>query len=85
MPSRLSQLDDRSALDYARRVGSRGEVLNVAGNPSSDSEQVRIATELIRHNETISAIYGFSGGGYNARLIWQQLTQLSGIAFARWS
>jgi hypothetical protein len=68
------QLDDRSALDYARRVGFRGEVLDVAGNPSSDSEQVRRATDLIRHNENISAIYGFSGGGYNARLIWQQLT-----------
>jgi len=49
-------------------------VLDVAGNPSSDSEQVRRATEFIRSNESISAIYGFSGGGYNARLIWQQLT-----------
>jgi hypothetical protein len=68
------QLDDWSALDYARRAGFRGEVLDVAGNPSSDSEQVRIAIELIRHNESISAIYGFSGGGYNARVIWQQLT-----------
>jgi hypothetical protein len=68
------QLDDRSALEYARRVGFRGEVLDVAADPSSDSEQLRMAVELLRRDENISAIYGFSGGGYNVRLIWQQLT-----------
>jgi hypothetical protein len=59
------QLDDRS-------VGFRGEVLDVAADPSSDSEQLRMAVELLRRDENISAIYGFSGGGYNVRLIWQQ-------------
>jgi hypothetical protein len=29
--------------------------------------------ERIRANRAIVAIYGFSGGGYNARLIWKQL------------
>jgi hypothetical protein len=67
------QLDDRSALEYARRVGFRGEVLDVAGNTSGDSVQIRMAVERIRRDETITAIYGFSGGGYNARLIWQEL------------
>src|SRR5262249_31799656 len=66
------QLDDRAALEYARRLGFRGEVLDVAGNPGADSAQVRLATERIRHDETITAIYGFSGGGYNARLIWAE-------------
>jgi hypothetical protein len=68
------QLDDRSALEYARRIGFRGEVLDVAGNTSGDSVQVRTAVERIRRDETITAIYGFSGGGYNARLIWQELS-----------
>jgi hypothetical protein len=68
------QLDDWSALEYARRAGFRGEVLEVAGNTSGDSAQVRMAVERIRHDETITAIYGFSGGGYNARLIWQELS-----------
>jgi hypothetical protein len=68
------QLDDRSALEYARRLGFRGEVLDVAGNTGVDSAQVRMATERIRQDERITAIYGFSGGGYNARLIWAELS-----------
>ena len=33
-----------------------------------------MALERIRNDETVTAIYGFSGGGYNARLIWKELT-----------
>jgi pimeloyl-ACP methyl ester carboxylesterase len=67
------QLDDPSALQYAQRLGFRGEVLDVAGNTGADSPQVMLALERIRRDETVTALYGFSGGGYNARLIWQQL------------
>src|SRR5690349_880503 len=59
-------LDDRTALEYARRVGFRGEVLDVAGNPGPNSAQVQLARERIREDQSITAIYGFSGGGYNA-------------------
>jgi hypothetical protein len=68
------QLDDRAALEYARRLGFRGEVLDVAGNPGLNSAQVQFARERIREDQSIQAIYGFSGGGYNARLIWAQLS-----------
>jgi hypothetical protein len=68
------QLDDESALEYARRLGFEGEVLDVAGNVGAKSPQVGMALERIRNDETVTAIYGFSGGGYNARLIWKELT-----------
>ncbi len=68
------QLDDELALEYARRLGFRGEVLDVAGNTGADSPQVKMALERVRRDETVTAIYGFSGGGYNARLIWKELT-----------
>lgn len=67
------QLDDDSALEYARRLGFRGEVLDVAGDSGADSPQVAMALERIRRDQTVAAIYGFSGGGYNARLIWKEL------------
>jgi hypothetical protein len=66
------QLDDRSAIEYAQRMGYRGEVLDVAGN--TGSPQVKMALARIRRDETVTALYGFSGGGYNARLIWKELT-----------
>jgi hypothetical protein len=67
------QLDDQSALEYARRRGFRGEVLDVAGDTGADSPQVLLALERIRRDQTVTAIYGFSGGGYNARAIWREL------------
>jgi hypothetical protein len=68
------QLDDESALEYARRLGFQGEVLDVAGKTGADSPQVTMALERIRRDETVTAMYGFSGGGYNARAIWKELT-----------
>jgi hypothetical protein len=68
------QLDDPSALEYARRLGFRGDVLDVAGDTGGDTPQVPMALERIRRDESVTAIYGFSGGGYNARLIWKELT-----------
>ena len=69
------QLDDDSALKYARRVGYHGEVLDTASNGSADGAQVKMAVERIRHDEKVKAIYGFSGGGYNARRIYARLNR----------
>jgi hypothetical protein len=68
------QLDDKSALEYAYRLGYQGEVLDVAGNTGGNNPQVRMALDRIHRASDITAIYGFSGGGYNARKIWSQLT-----------
>jgi hypothetical protein len=68
------QLDDRSALEYARRLGYRGEVLDVAGGGGSESPQVRMALNRIHGDENVTALYGFSGGGYNTKQVYAQLT-----------
>ncbi len=65
-------LDDGAALAYARRHGYSGQVLDVSGEIGS--AQVALAIAQIRANSRITAIYGFSGGGYNAALIWNHLT-----------
>jgi len=67
-------LDDDAALEYARREGFRGEVLDVAADYGPSSVQIRMALERIRRDETVTAIYGFSGGGYNTRHIWEHLS-----------
>lgn len=64
------QLDDDAALEYARRIGYRGVVLDVASNGHS---QVNQAVQRIRQDQRVTALYGFSGGGYNARQIWSEL------------
>jgi hypothetical protein len=64
------QLDDESALEYARRLGYRGEVLDVAGG---NGAQVKMALERIRRDDEVTALYGFSGGGYSTQRIWPQL------------
>jgi len=67
------QLDDEAALTYAGRLRFKGEVLDIAGDNYAGNPQVEKALERIRADRTIAAIYGFSGGGYNVRLIWKQL------------
>jgi hypothetical protein len=67
------QLDDEAALAYADRLGFKGEVLDTAGDTEAGSPQVDQALERVRNDHAITAIYGFSGGGYNARLIWKKL------------
>ena len=64
------QLDDKAALEYARRLGYRGEVLDVAGGTGT---QVKMALDRIHNDEDVTALYGFSGGGYAAQRIWSQL------------
>jgi hypothetical protein len=68
------QLDDQSALEYAQRLGFRGEVLDVAADAGAGSPQITMALERIRGDEAVTGIYGFSGGGYNARVIWRQMS-----------
>jgi hypothetical protein len=67
-------LDDEAAVEYAHRAGFRGEVLDLPADYGASSAQIRAALERIRHDETVAGIYGFSGGGYNARVIWDQLS-----------
>jgi hypothetical protein len=67
-------LDDEVAVEYARRIGFRGEVLDVPADYGPNSTQVSMALVRIRRDGSITAIYGFSGGGYNTRVIWQQLS-----------
>ena len=67
------QLDDDAALEYARRLGYRGDVLDVASNADGARSQVSQAIARIRQDKSITALYGFSGGGYNATRIWSSL------------
>jgi hypothetical protein len=67
-------LDEPAALDYARFRGYLGRVLDVSGEAYKDSPQVVEALAAIRRDQSISALYGFSGGGYNAAYILDGLT-----------
>jgi len=49
-------------------------VLDLPADYGPNSAQIRTALGRIRHDETVTGIYGFSGGGYNARVIWEQLS-----------
>ncbi len=63
-------LDDESALAYARELGYAGEVLDVAG----EGPQVQLALDRIKRNEDVTALYGFSRGGYNMPHIWSRMS-----------
>ncbi len=67
------QLDDDAALAYARKQGYTGEVLDIAADTLAEQSQIKVALDRIRQNKRVKAIYGFSGGGYNAQIIWSQL------------
>lgn len=69
-------LDRKSALDYAQFLGYSGEVLEVSGETGAESRQTKAALKRIQKGD-VKALYGFSGGGYNARWIWQALTSNS--------
>jgi hypothetical protein len=60
-------LDEPSALEYARRRGYDGRVLDVAGATGAHSPQTQMALTEFRRDPKAAAIYGFSGGGYNGR------------------
>ena len=68
-------LDEPSALQYASNRGYSGRVLNVSGETGDNSKQTKMAVQEFLHDSTITALYGFSGGGYNVYHILNQLTQ----------
>ena len=39
--------------------------------------QAKIALDRIHHDDKVTAIYGFSGGGYNTRRVWSQVERRS--------
>jgi len=67
-------LDEPAALEYAKRRGYVGRVLNVSAEAYTGSPQHRQAVQAVRADPTISALYGFSGGGYNLRHVLDDLT-----------
>jgi len=66
-------LYEQPALEYARRRGYSGKVLDVAGATGEKSEQTTMALKEIRDDSDVAALYGFSGGGYNVRHILDAL------------
>ena len=58
-------LDEPPALEYARRRGYVGEVLDVAGVAASSSHQTKMALAEFHRDPSVTALYGFSAGGYN--------------------
>jgi len=58
-------LDEPPALEYARRRGYEGQVLDVAGTTGTKSAQTLMALAEFRRDPSVTALYGFSGGGYN--------------------
>jgi lysozyme family protein len=65
-------LDRPSALAYAKARGYEGRVLDVSGETGISSAQTVAALKAFRAN--ITALYGFSGGGYNVRHVLMALT-----------
>jgi hypothetical protein len=49
-------------------------VLNVSGETGDKSKQTNMALQEIQNDSSITALYGFSGGGYNVYHILQRLT-----------
>jgi len=58
-------LDEPNALEYARRRGYVGRVLDVAGKTGPNSAQTKMALAEFHRDKSVAALYGFSGGGYN--------------------
>jgi len=67
-------LDESSALQYASRRGYTGRVLDVSGETGDHSPQTQRALHEFLTDPTITALYGFSGGGYNVYHILKRLT-----------
>lgn len=71
----VGALHVQPAIDFARRLGYDATVLDVPGNHASDtSPQTTAALAAFHADETVTAFYGFSGGGYN---LWHILNRLA--------
>jgi hypothetical protein len=66
-------LDEESAKGYAELRGYEPVVLDVSGEAYANSPQVKRALEYIASHDDVTALYGFSGGGYNVRHILDDL------------
>jgi len=66
-------LDEPSALAYARLRGYDGQVVQVSGEAGFGSPQTRETLAEFRADPSVTALYGFSGGGYNVRWVLQSL------------
>jgi hypothetical protein len=67
-------LHEDSAKKYAARRNYTAQVLDVAGLAKENSQQTNMAVTEFRSNSDITAFYGFSAGGYNAKHILDELT-----------
>ena len=54
-------------------MGYYGVVLSVPGLPGPSSPQATAALKMFSDDETVTAFYGFSGGGYNVKHILNYL------------
>jgi len=64
-----------AASEYARRKGYEPVVLDVPGQPQSEtSPQATAALKLFLEDQSVTAFHGFSGGGYN---LWHILLSLA--------
>jgi hypothetical protein len=71
-------LHEQAAIEYARRKGYDGTVLDISGDRGSgktraSSPQTVLALETFHKDSAVAAFYGFSGGGYNVYWILQAL------------
>jgi hypothetical protein len=66
-------LYEQPALDYASRRGFEGQVLDMAGVAFTGSPQHLATLAEYRRDRTITALYGFSAGGYNVRHVIDDL------------
>lgn len=68
-------LDVPSAVATAKKLNYEPIVLKSSGENYNNNPQFKEALETIRKDFEVSAIYGFSGGGYNTRKIYRALTE----------
>jgi hypothetical protein len=71
-------LHEQAAIEYARRKGYDGSVLDISGDHGggatrATSPQTLMAVKTFRDDASVVAFYGFSGGGYNVYWILQAL------------
>jgi hypothetical protein len=72
----IGALHVQAATDYARKRGYFGVVLGIQGYPQYEqSPQAREVYKQLKADESIAALYGFSGGGYNLRHILKFLAK----------
>src|SRR3954471_22806212 len=68
-------LDEPPAVEYARRRGFTGHVLDIDGRAFPTSPQMKLALKTFRADPDVGALYGFSGGGYHGRHVLNALTR----------